>query len=331
MLSLKENVMETLKHGKPDAFVNEWEPFPQVWGPMTSYLLPLGPGGGRAINPWGVTLEWGEGEPGAMPIVNDETKVCPDVTRWREYVKIPDIRKAMDEADWTQAKADAEKFRAEGKFPMAWVFTGLFEQCHYLMGFEDTLMNLLLEPEAMHELIAEIAKFKKLQVEILIEKIHPEVIMFHDDWGSKLNLFMQPDVWREFFKDHYKEIYGLMKENGIITMHHADCYCQPIVQDMVDVGIDIWEGVIPTNDIQKIKEMTNYKLTLMGGIDAQLIDRPDATEAEIRAEVARACKDYHEGGCFIPCLPYGGEGSIFPGVNDIIMDEVRNQSKIYFG
>ena len=29
MLSLKENVIETLKHGKPDAFVNEWEPFPQ--------------------------------------------------------------------------------------------------------------------------------------------------------------------------------------------------------------------------------------------------------------------------------------------------------------
>lgn len=33
---------------------------------------------------------------------------------------------------------------------------------------------------------------------------------------------------------------------------------------------------------------------------------------------------------FIPCLTYGGEGSIFPGVNDCIMDEIRNQNKLYF-
>ena len=37
----------------------------------------------------------------------------------------------------------------------------------------------------------------------------------------------------------------------------------------------------------------------------------------IREEVARACREYAPGGSFIPCLTYGGEGSIFPGVNDI--------------
>ena len=31
--------------------------------------------------------------------------------------------------------------------------TGLFEQSHFLMGFEDTLMNYLLEPEASEELL----------------------------------------------------------------------------------------------------------------------------------------------------------------------------------
>jgi len=121
-----------------------------------------------------------------------------------------------------------------------------------------------------------------------------------------------------------------MKKHGIITMHHADCYCQPIAPDMVEVGIDIWEGILPSNDIQQIKKDTGYKLTLMGGIDASIVDTPDWTEDVVRAEVARACRDYSEGGCFIPCLTYGGEGSIHPGVNDIIMDEIRKQNKIYF-
>ena len=328
MLSFKENVYETLKNGKPDAFVNGWEPFPQVWEPITYYMLPVAPGQEHGINPWGVTQSWGENEPGAMPIVNDETKVCPDVTQWRKYCKAPDIENVP--MDWTQAQADAEKIHAEGKFTMVWLFTGLFEQCHFLMGFEDTLVNLLTEPESMHELIAYIADFKKRQIKLLIDNLHPDVIMFHDDWGSKHSLFMKPDTWREFFKDHYKEIYGMMKENNIITMHHADSYCQPIAKDMVEVGIDIWQGVLPSNDIQQIKKDTDHKLILMGGIDAQTVDVSNWTEEIVRGEVARACREYHEGGCFIPCLTYGGEGSIFDGVNDTIMDEVRKQSKIYF-
>jgi hypothetical protein len=62
--------------------------------------------------------------------------------------------------------------------------------------------------------------------------------------GAKYSMFMSPDTWREFLKEPYKEIYGLMKKHNIITMHHADSFCQPIAQDMVDVGIDIWEGIL---------------------------------------------------------------------------------------
>jgi hypothetical protein len=327
MLSLKENFWETMKNGHPDAFVNEWEPFPQVWDPVFYHLFNVAPGG-EAINPWGVKIYWGKNEPGIMPIVNKDTKVCPDVTRWREYVKAPDLNKLN--LDWTQAKADAEKIRAEGKFVHVWLPTGVFEQLHFLMGFEDTLMNFLEEPESMHELIAYIKDWKLQQIQILIDNLQPDIMNFHDDWGAKYSMFMKPETWREFFKEPYKEIYGLMKKHGVIAMHHADSYCQPIAKDMVDIGIDIWEGILPSNDIQQIKKDTDYKLVLMGGIDASIVDREDWTEEVVRAEVVRACKDYFEGGMFIPCLTYGGEGSIFPGVNDCIMDEIRNQNKTYF-
>ena len=99
---------------------------------------------------------------------------------------------------------------------------------------------------------------------------------------------------------------------------------------MVDIGIDIWQGVLPENDIQQIKKDTNYKLTLMGGIDASVVDKKDIDEDTVRKEVQRACEAYSEGGMFIPCLTYGGEGSIFPGVNDIIMDEINKLNKKYF-
>ena len=329
MLSLKENFFETMKKGKPDAFVNEWEVFPQVWDPVFSSMYPLAPMSGQTVkNPLGVTIYWGEHEPGAMPIVNDATKVVRDVTKWRDYVQFFDFRdKGLD---WTQAKADAEKIRADGKFVMIWNVTGLFEMSHFLMGFEDTLCNLIEEPEAMHDLINAIKDFKLKQQEYIIEELKPDVLMTHDDWGSKRAMFMSPDVWREFYKEPWREIFTMIKSHGVIAMHHADSFCEPIVKDMVDIGIEIWQGVLPSNDIMKIKKETDYKLALMGGIDASIVDRADWTEEVVRAETARACRDYHEGGMFIPCLTYGGEGSIYPGVNDCIMDEIRNQSKIYF-
>jgi hypothetical protein len=329
MLSLKENVFETMKNGKPDAFVNEWEPFPQVWDPVFFYMYPITPGGPPAKNPLGVTLSWDEGEPGSMPIINDETKVIRDITKWRDYVTFFDIREKN--LDWTQAKADAEKVRAEGKFVMVWSPNGIFEMSHFLMGFEDTLVNLLTEPDASHDLITAIKNFKLSHLDYIIEELKPDVIMTHDDWGAKHSLFMAPDVWREFYKDPWHEIFSEIKYRGVITMHHADSYLQPIAKDMAEIGIDIWQGALPSNDIQQIKKDTDHKLVLMGGIDASIVDRSSWNEEIVRYEVARACREYHEGGMFIPCLTYGGEGSIYAGVNDCIMDEIRNQNKIYFG
>ena len=333
MLTAKQNVLETLKpDGKPDRLVNGFVPFvPIMSDPIYALLRGNRVKGKTTKDVWGTEIAWPEGQHAAMPHVTNENKVLKDITKWREILKIPDVAGAgKDPAKWETAKSAAAAAGQNDKLSMGFMGTGVFEQLHFLMGFEDTLANLLEEPEAMHELIAYITEFKKTQIRLIIDNLHPDVIMFHDDWGSKYNLFMRPTVWREFFKQPYKEIYGLMKKHGIITMHHADCYCQPIEPDMVEVGIDIWEGILPSNDIQQIKKDTGYKLTLMGGIDASIVDTPDWTEDVVRAEVARACRDYSEGGCFIPCLTYGGEGSIHPGVNDIIMDEIRKQNKIYF-
>lgn len=323
----KENFLALLKGEKTDAFVNEWEPFGSVFDPLmgaSMYAIP----GQSVKDPWGTTIYWGENEPGPMPITTDELKVCPEITEWQDYVKMPAFVDA--EYDWTAAKQQADEIHAQGKLTMSLMATGLLEQLHYLMGFEDTLMNLLLEPEAVHELLDYITEFKLKYAKALIENLHPDVILFHDDWGSKTSLFMQPDTWREFFKPRYEKIFGYIKSQGVIIVHHSDSFCQPIAKDMIDIGMDVWQGVLPQNDIPAIQKETEGKLILMGGIDAAIIDTADWNEETIRTEVQRACAAYAPGGSFIPCLTYGGEGSIYPEVNGIIMDEVRKLNSIYF-
>ena len=62
-------------------------------------------------------------------------------------------------------------------------------------------------------------------------------------------------------------------------------------------------------------------MVLMGGIGAA-IDRPDATESEVRAYVSQALEAYCPGGHYIPCITYGLFGTVYPHVDPLIDDEI---------
>jgi len=94
-------------------------------------------------------------------------------------------------------------------------------------------------------------------------------------------------------------------------MHHADSQCELIVKDMMDIGIDIWQGVLPQNDIVKIQKETEGKLILMGGIDASIIDHKEYDEEVIRREVRRPVRSTHRVGASYHALHMEARGASF--------------------
>ena len=90
--------------------------------------------------------------PQIRSIINADNKVCPDITRWREFVHAPDIEAACAEG-WEPFIGMGRAAAGNDKLLTAFWPTGLFEQCHFLMGFEDTLANFYEHPDEMHELI----------------------------------------------------------------------------------------------------------------------------------------------------------------------------------
>lgn len=330
MLTPRENLLETLKpEGNPDRFVNQYQPFvPIMNDPIARYTRGNRIKGTVSKDVFGTEIVWPEEQFAAMPHVTEKNKVCPDITQWKRYVKIPDLRKEC--TDWEDAKALAATVDRNEKLVLGFMGTGIFEELHFLMGFEDTLMNLLLEPDDMAELAEAVAEYRFTYAELLCENIKPDIILSHDDWGAKHSMFFSPEVWREFFKPHYKKMYDMIRSHGILVMHHADSFLEPIVTDMSEISIDIWQGVLPQNDIVKIGEELHGSMSLMGGIDAALVDREDASEEEIRAVVHEACDKYRKVPGFIPSLTYGLSGSIFPHVDPIITDEINRCSQEMF-
>ena len=322
MATPKEIFLELLRpDGRPERQLVQYEALQMMLpDPVNKFLRGNRVRGTVSKDRWGTTISFPENAPGPMPVTEGELKVCPDVTRWREYVHAPDLAANCTEGweECVQAARDAAKGE---KLLTAFMGTGIFEQCHFLMGFEDTLTNLYEHPQEMHELIEYITEYRLSYVKLLIDNLHPEAIFSHDDWGTKEALFMKPEMWREFFKEPYRRFYGYIRSRGVIAIHHADSYLVPIVEDMAEIGIQVWQGVLPENNIPALQEQLNGRLVLMGGIGAA-IDRPDAKEDEIRAYVRSALDTYCPGGHFIPCITYGIAGTVYPHVDPVIDSEI---------
>ena len=335
MLTPKQNFLETIKKGgKPDRIVKQYEGTYFFRGdPVNSFVRGVrSPGMAPMKDLWGTTIIWPEGVIAAMPHVTEESKVIKDITTWRDFVKVPDlIANCSADELWEPSLKQLENVNRDEVLVMAFAPTGIFERLHFLMGFEDTLVNFMLEPEAMKDLCDAIGEYRYRGMKLQVDHIKPDILLSHDDWGNKTNLFMQPDIWREFIKPGYQKAYDYVHEQGVIIMHHADSYMEQIVEDMVDLRIDIWQGVLPQNDIVKIQKQLDGRMALMGGIDAAIVDREDATEEEIRTETRRVLETYCPNGNFIPSITYGLGGTLYPQADEFINDEIDKYNKEVFG
>ncbi len=326
MMTAKENFFRTLAGDSPERLVNGWEPFAMIANdPLRIRLRASRKRGEETVDVWGTHFIWQMDQPGAAPHITPENKVIKDITRWQCDLKVPDYLR--EPADWSAALEAAAQARHEDKLVTALMTGGIFEQAHFLMGIEDTLCNLLLEPEHMAELLQVILEYKLAYARLLVENLKPDIVLSHDDWGEKTRLFMSPETWRKFFKPLYARLYGYLKSNGVMVMHHADSYCEPIVEDMAELGVDIWQGVLPQNDIPAMQRRLAGRMVLMGGIDTAAIDVAGWTEQAVRAEVRRACEAYGPGGAFIPSNTYGGTSTIHPEVDAITADEIDRYNK----
>ena len=160
--------------------------------------------------------------------------------------------------------------------------------------------------------------------------IKPDALFHHDDWGSQISTFLSPAMFREFIKPAYEKVYGYYKAHGVeLIVHHSDSYAATLVPDMIDMGIDIWQGVMTTNDIPALIKQYGGQISFMGGVDSATIDFEGWTVADVEREVDRACRECGKH-YFIPGASQGLAVSTYPGVYEETDRQIDLATQRYF-
>lgn len=330
MLTAKENMRQCIIGGKPDRYVNQYEAIQFFFSPHSWHSPSPQKGQENVVNAWGITFSWPEGTPGGFPVHTPDKIVLKDIENWREYVHAPSLE--FPEEEWAQCKkmmdeGDDRAFHAIFEAP------GLFEMSHHLLSIDEALLDYMVYPDEMEELVEYITDYEMRLAEVVCEYLHPDMIFHHDDWGSELNTFLRTETFEDYFLEPYKKIYGYYHDHGVeFIVHHSDSYCVNIIPQMIEMGIDVWQGPMRTNNVPELVKQYQGQITFMGDLDNKLVDFTGWTQEDCRKAVRDTLDSVNSLTGFIPCITQGGPGSLFPGTYQGLIDEIRlyNQEKFGF-
>jgi len=171
------------------------------------------------------------------------------------------------------------------KFTMYIIGFSLFERAWTLRGFNEILMDFLLEKQFAGRLLDRIVEYNLKVVDIVAE-YDVDCIFFGDDWGQQKGLIMGPHIWREFIKPRLREQYDYVKSKGMYVAQHSCGDIRGVFHDLVEIGMDIYNTFQPEiYDVAKMKREYGDDVTFYGGISTQRLlpfGSPDDVRRETR-------------------------------------------------
>ncbi len=254
-------------------------------GPANRSTPPLG---GEGVDFWGCTNTRSENpynvyfEITKHPLADCKTAAdvlaypgWPDLDWW-DYEAIPGL---IDQA--CQKGERAILFFAGGTFETPW----------YMRGMEQFFMDLLLEPEIVDAICTKVGDYylerAKRVLDVAGDRI--DIIGSGGDIGGQQTMMIRPELWRQQIKPHTARLIAPFKERGYLTFYHSDGAITPVIDDLVELGLDILDpiqvgaaGMTPENIFSSFGD----RLSFHGAIDeVELL--PHASPDQVYEETRR--------------------------------------------
>lgn len=178
---------------------------------------------------------------------------------------------------------------------------GLFEQAWALRGFNRLMRDLYRNVNFVNKLLDRLLDYK-IRVSKNFIDLGVDIIRLADDFGMQTTMMISPLIWKKFFKPRMEKLIYEIKSysrNGVYIFFHSDGYIEPIIDDLVKIGVQILNPIQPEcMDPARIKQKWGDKLTLHGTISVQRT-LPFGTIEDVKKEVEKRFKECGENGGLI--------------------------------
>jgi uroporphyrinogen decarboxylase len=254
-------------------------------------------GDGCIVNEFGMKMRQG---PLYMEVVEAPLANVSSVQEVEDF-PFPD---PLAEGRFDDARKYIDQYRGD-TFVIGDLELTMFEMAWHMVGLEKFMVDMALGEPYVGVLLDRVKAFAIGVGKKLVE-LGVDGIWTGDDFGSQQGMILSPKMWRTIFKPRFAEIFSELKSVNphVLVMYHSDGAIAPILDDLVEIGMDVFNPVqpnVPGHEPQALKSRLGDRLSFWGAIDQQHL-LPYGTPAEIEQDVADKIRALGAGGGYM-CAP----------------------------
>lgn len=174
----------------------------------------------------------------------------------------------------------------------------IFTMTWELMGFEGFSLALFENPDLIKELNQRIGDLILSMFEYFAQNEIVDAIWYSDDIAFSTGLLMSPEVLDQYFFPWLKKIGDLAKAYNKPLIYHSDGVLWEVMDKIIECGVDALHPIEPkAMDLAEVKQRYGQQLSLIGGVDVDLLSRgkPEEIEQQVKKNIEIAA--YNGGYC----------------------------------
>ncbi len=174
-----------------------------------------------------------------------------------------------------------------------------FEIPSMMRSASNFLLDYYKNPSFAKKLIETSVKYNIELAKAMID-LGVDAVMSGDDYASNQGPMMSLKHFNEFVAPYLKKIVDVVHKRGVPFIKHTDGYLWPILDDMMNTGIDALHPIEPQAgmSLKEVKDKYGGSTCLIGNVDVAHI-LPLGTVEETVREVKRCIREAAKGGGYI--------------------------------
>jgi uroporphyrinogen decarboxylase len=211
-----------------------------------------------------------------------------------EQIAAAPLPNFMRQVNSAKLKRDVDRLRQQGYAVQAappHLGGELFETAFRLRGFEQFMIDLAENPPLVEYLLDQLTAMH-ITLSLALTRAGIDILALDDDVAEPTRMLISPAMWRRYFKPRVRAIIDACRAANpdLFVFWHSDGYIEPIIPDLIDIGINILNPVQPdVMDPAQLKRNYGDRLAFFGTVGTPQTwawAEPDAVRDEVRERIA---------------------------------------------